>query len=291
MDEPTITPVQPGRTRTWLLVALLACAFVSPLLPAGTPAGIDFLLAEAQVAFALIHLATWTRWRTAFAALGIVFAISYASEWLGVHTGLIFGNYSYSETALGPVVSGVPPLVMLAYFAIGYAAFMIARIIVCAGAGAYTERITGLRLVLVAVIAGLIATLNDLAFDPINSTLLGQWVWHDGGAYFGVPPHNFYGWWVTVTAYSLILGWLLNRPWARQPDRRESRFAASFTWMPVVLYAIFAVTIIIKGFQPHAQGTEIYQAMALVASLGMALPILTSTLLLSRRDRRDIEPD
>jgi len=274
-------PTQPRRTRTWLLVALLACALISPLLPASTPAAVAFLLAEAQVAFAVIHLATWTRWRTAFAALGIVFTVSYASEWLGVHTGLVFGDYTYSETALGPLVSGVPPLVMLAYFAIGYASFMIARIIVTGGKNAYTERITGARLVLVAVIAGLIATLNDLAFDPINSTLLQQWVWHDGGPYFGVPPHNFYGWWATVTAYSLILGWLLNK----QPPRHGPEIRASFMAMPVALYAIFAATIIINGLQSHANGTNTYQAMALVASLVMTLPILTSIALLTRPEK------
>jgi uncharacterized membrane protein len=40
----------------------------------------------------------------------------------------------------------------------------------------------------------------DLTIDPMMSTINGNWVWHDGGSYFGVPVSNFLGWYLTVDA-------------------------------------------------------------------------------------------
>jgi len=38
----------------------------------------------------------------------------------------------------------------------------------------------------------------DLSQEPVWSTILRAWVWLRGGAYFGVPFTNFFGWFLTV---------------------------------------------------------------------------------------------
>ena len=166
---------------------ILALAFLYIWMPEGTNPAIMLLLGEMQVAFALVHWSTWAGWRTALLGFAIVFGVSYTSEFIGTHTGLVFGDYYYSDTLLGPLIGEVPPLVMLAYFSMGYTSYFLARIIAGGGITGLHERITGWCLGLVAGMTALIMTFNDLALDPISSTIKGDWTWVNGGAYFGVP--------------------------------------------------------------------------------------------------------
>lgn len=269
--------VSVGRER--LLWVLLVLALISGVGGAFLPEGVAFILAEMQVVFAIIHLATWTRWSVAFAALGIVFAVSYTSEFIGTHTGLTFGNYYYSDTLLGPLVGEVPPLIMLAYFSIGYTSYMMARVLVTGGAEAYTTKIRGGRLVVTALLTGLLATMNDLALDPIQSTLMGQWVWEDGGAFFGVPAHNFYGWVGTVFVYSLLIGLLVAR--TVNPPLISGSYPVGFMIQPVILYAIYAISVMVKPLL--GETGDIYVAMAMLGSIIMVMPVVATLALLIRK--------
>lgn len=231
-----------------------------------------------QVAFAFIHWATWAGWRTALIGFVIVFGVSYLSEFIGTHTGLIFGDYFYSDTLLGPLIFDVPPLVMLAYFAMGYTSYVLARIIAGGGIRGLHERITGWRLVLVAGMTALIMTFNDLALDPISSTIKGDWTWENGGAYFGVPIHNFYGWVGTVFVFSILVGLLMLR---KKPAEMIARpVPMEFAYQAVVMYVIFMGSTLVQPLLGNSG--EIYTAMFMIASLIMMLPILATLAALTR---------
>jgi len=232
-----------------------------------------------QVAFALVHWSTWAGWRTALLGFAIVFGVSYTSEFIGTHTGLVFGDYYYSDTLLGPLIGEVPPLVMLAYFSMGYTSYVLARIIAGGGINGLYERITGWRLVLVAAMTALIMTFNDLALDPISSTIKGDWTWVNGGAYFGVPIHNFYGWVGTIFVFTILVGLLLLRKSSSEMVARPVPMV--FAYQAVVMYVIFMMSTLVKPLL-GATG-EIYTAMFMVASLIMMLPILASIAALTRR--------
>lgn len=266
------------RGRLWLLWVILAFAFVYTLAPEDTNPAIMLLLGEMQVAFAFIHWATWAGWRTALIGFVIVFGVSYLSEFIGTHTGLIFGDYFYSDTLLGPLVFDVPPLVMLAYFAMGYTSYVLARIIAGGGIRGLHERITGWRLVLVAGMTALIMTFNDLALDPISSTIKGDWTWENGGAYFGVPIHNFYGWVGTVFVFSILVGLLMLRT---KPAEMIARpVPMEFAYQAVVMYVIFMGSTLVQPLLGNSG--EIYTAMFMIASLIMMLPILATLAALTR---------
>jgi putative membrane protein len=209
LDSTTTTHVT--RVRLIIIWVILALAFLYIWMPEGTNPAIMLLLGEMQVAFALVHWSTWAGWRTALIGFVIVFGISYTSEFIGTHTGLVFGDYYDSDTLLGPLVGEVPPLVMLAYFSMGYTSYVLARIIAGGGINGLYERVTGWRLILVAGMTALIMTFNDLALDPISSTIKGDWTWVNGGAYFGVPIHNFYGWVGTIFVFTILVVLLLLR--------------------------------------------------------------------------------
>jgi len=277
IDSTTTTHVT--RARLIVIWVILALAFLYIWMPEGTNPAIMLLLGEMQVAFAFVHWSTWAGWRTALLGFVIVFGISYTSEFIGTHTGLVFGDYYYSDTLLGPLIGEVPPLVMLAYFSMGYTSYVLARIIAGGGINGLYERITGWRLVLVAAMTALIMTFNDLALDPISSTIKGDWTWVNGGAYFGVPIHNFYGWVGTIFVFTILVGLLLLRKSSSEMVARPVPMV--FAYQAVVMYVIFMMSTLVKPLL-GATG-EIYTAMFMVASLIMMLPILASIAALTRR--------
>ena len=66
-----------------------------------------------------------------------------------------------------------------------------------------------LDLVALPVIAAFVMTQWDLVMDRSESTIAKVWIWHDGGADFGVPLSNYFGWlltaWLVFQAFALYL--------------------------------------------------------------------------------------
>lgn len=56
----------------------------------------------------------------------------------------------------------------------------------------------------------------DVVMDPPLSTISKAWIWHDGGAHFGVPLSNYVGWlltsWLFYQAFALYLNGRRNAP-------------------------------------------------------------------------------
>ncbi len=257
----------------WVLLALLVLGQFLP--NTGVNPGIAAIVGELPVVIALLHFAAWTRWRTALIGLAAMYAIAYLSEFLGTHTGLVFGPYFYSPTAIGPLLWEVPILLPLAYFSMGYCAYYVTRTML---RNAH-RRMTGGELVLTSLLSAFVMTVIDLISDPIAATLLDKWTWEGGGAYFGVPVHNFYGWLGTTFTFFLVVSWLLNRPanvaLLERPTRTE------FSWQAIVLYITFGLGVF---FNPLLGRTgEIYDAMAMLAVFMMAIPVLTAGLALRNR--------
>jgi uncharacterized membrane protein len=116
----------------------------------------------------------------AVGAFGAAVAMGGAAEWIGVRTGVPFGEYSYTSL-LQPQLGGVPVIVAVAWGGMGLAAHAIATAIVAE---------SGLK----RWVAGSLAlTAWDLFLDP-QMLRLGLWKWADEGPYQGVPISNFAGW-------------------------------------------------------------------------------------------------
>jgi uncharacterized membrane protein len=174
---------------------------------------------------------------------------------------LVFGDYYYPDGPLGPLVLGVPPLIQLQYFAMGYASLMVARSIT----GTLGAAARGCMLTAGAIIGAFGMTMLDLASDPRQSTQLGMWIWRDGGAYFGVPVQNFVGWFLETFIFFMLVQWMLTRFTAI--DRIIATRPASFDLMGVLLFASFPFAIVVRGVLGALSGsaTEIERAMVAVA--------------------------
>lgn len=122
-------------------------------------------------------------------------AIGNAIENFGVSTGFPYGHYRFLDV-MGPRILQVPILLGLAYIGMAYVSWILA----CA--------MVGSRRFAVPLLAACIMTAWDFAQDPVWSTMLGAWRWYDGGAWFGVPWSNYFGWLLTTSFIYLAFAWL-----------------------------------------------------------------------------------
>jgi putative membrane protein len=119
--------------------------------------------------------------------------LGFLAEILGVRYGFIFSPYHYTSV-LQPQLFAVP-LVMLS-------AWMVLLAYV-------RQMLAGLHLPAWAEV-GLAAawmTAIDLVIDPLAANQLGYWRWEGSGRYYGIPPHNFAGWFaVSLLIFGLVRG-------------------------------------------------------------------------------------
>lgn len=189
------------------------------------------------LALTLTHGAVYLGRRRLLAFLGITVAISFSAEAIGVATGLVFGPYHYTEN-LGPRLLGVPLMIQVAYVAMGYASLVTARVLVGMLSTPRGWRVLGLT-----IATALVMVAWDVAMDPYQSTIAGDWIWETGGAYFGVPLHNYAGWFATVAAFVFVyLMYERLNPLAAPAGLSQGRF---FQSAPVLYYALIGLGVVI----------------------------------------------
>lgn len=127
-----------------------------------------------------------------------IFAFSMIAEGLGVHYGLIFGQYDYSGD-FGFKIAEVP-------IGIGFAWIMVIAVTHVISMQLIEKMKRGyLRWLAYALAGGLIAVLIDLIIDPVAYLVKGYWGWDGDGAYYNVPFQNFTGWfWVSFFFHVLL---------------------------------------------------------------------------------------
>lgn len=199
----------------------------------------------------------------------IIVAVSFTAEYLGVHTGQVFGAYFYNpnHAVNGFLWGGVPPLVTFSYISIGYASYLVARVIL-----GYPAKIKGAAVVGIPVLAAMLTTMWDMSFDPIASYVHKIYTWYEGGAYFGVPFRNFTGWFLeSLVFFGLITLYLQTVPRVKDFMKKPSSL---FLAEAVFLMAANAFGTIIQEFRDP---TYVQQAMALIALFGMGIPVVAAT--------------
>jgi uncharacterized membrane protein len=218
-------------------------------------------------------------WRNVVAFSVITIGISFASEVIGVATCLVFGAYHYTDL-LGPKLLGAPPMIQIGYRATGYASVTMGRIIL-----SLLRPVAGCAILAASLAGAFIMVSWDIAMDPYQSTITGDWIWHDGGGYFGVPLHNYAGWSGTVFMFMLVYFIFASR-YAEQPQEDLMQNRTMFWSLPVFYCALIAVGIINAPLAggislPYASpanytGTPhaLEASMSLVAIFAMGSPVV-----------------
>lgn len=250
---------------SWLLAGSLTAIGILNLGPfLGIPDDLNAIATMLiGLALTLVHGQAYLGWKRLSVFLALTVVVSFSAEALGVATGLIFGPYHYTDH-LGPKLLGVPLLIQAAYVAMGYASLVTARIVL----GAHATPRGWRSLLLLALLTSLIMVAWDVAMDPYQSTMSGDWIWETGGAYFGVPLHNYAGWFATVATFTLLY-LAFER---RHPKEETTACSPFFLSAPVLYYALVGIGIFVTPL------VEPIETLAAPANYSGPIPAMTGSL-------------
>jgi uncharacterized membrane protein len=220
-----------SRISLWALVLLYAAARVAQAHPGKIPmVAIVALHVLPPLFFAFIHGALRYGARGILVFTGLCLLLGNVSENLSILTGFPFGHYHFTDV-IGPKIFQVPVLLGLAYIGMGYLSWTMGCLIV----GDVRKPLAGHSVLTTPLVAAFVMVAWDLSMDPIWSGFVHGWVWHNGGAYFGVPISNFLGWYFTVyLIYQSFAFYLQRRPETARP-------LPSRSWqLAVVFYGLSA---------------------------------------------------
>jgi putative membrane protein len=132
--------------------------------------------------------------RRAGVALAALTAYAYGIEFVGLRTGLPYGEFSY-DVALGPMLGGDLPLGLPVFFLpLVLNSYLLCLLLL-------GDRAENPLLRVPTVIAAVVAV--DLVLDPA-AVGLGFWS-YDAGVYYGVPLTNYGGWVLSATVAALLV--------------------------------------------------------------------------------------
>jgi putative membrane protein len=141
---------------------------------------------------------------------GITYVLAFIAEWIGVYTGLLFGNYIY-RPGLGFTVFEVPLLIGLSWIIVGCGAISLA------------QKFTTIPWQ-VNLLASLFAVIYDWFLEPV-AIKFDYWEWGTGF----IPLWNYICW--ALFIYLLSMMWQLFK-------LKSSRFAANFFMIQIIYFLI-----------------------------------------------------
>ncbi len=240
-------------TILWVLAAAYAVALVANIaFGLGIPIAVVLLI---SVAFAFIHGDVRYGWTGILAFVVICLVVSNILENTSILTGFPFGHYHYTD-ALGPKLFLVPVLIGPAYFANGYFAWVIGNILV----GELRRGSSAVLTFAVPFIAAFVMVMWDLTFDPRASTIQHQWIWEQGGGYFGVPLTNYLGWFFTVYLFLQLFALFVR---FRPGGVTVTKFPQSHFAQALLMYAVMGLTPVLT-FAVGGGNTSVADASGVV---------------------------
>jgi putative membrane protein len=171
----------------------------------------------------------------------------------------------------------------------GYLAWTLANILL----DIKRNRLQKWDIFLVPFVGSFIMTIWDLTIDPVNSTILKQWIWPNGGAYFGVPIINFVCWFLVVYVFYQLFALYISKI-TNKDKSPELQLPNAYFYQAVLMYFIVGLGPLLialtgKNMQITNQvgvtwfAKDIYQSMALVAVFTMWFVSLLCALRLFRK--------
>jgi uncharacterized membrane protein len=188
-------------------------------------------LAAIGVMMAVAHAVLAYGWKDAVVLLLICLVTTFAMENIGVATGIPFGRYHFQVGADLPHVGLIPVIVGPLWFGMGYLSWIVAGVLL----GGAELRIRGkFEIVSRPIVAAFVMTQWDVVMDPPEATISKAWIWHDGGAHFGVPLSNYLGWLLTAWLFYQAFAIYLSRP--RSVPTRSFTQVRKLRLVAIVLY-------------------------------------------------------
>lgn len=169
------------RYKTVFLIAILVIFYtvgIFGLISDERQAFLDLTFMNLAISFVIILLARVQHNYQFYLYVIFGFTIGMVAEWIGVHTGYLFGDYMYGES-MGSKWFGVP-------FIIGVNWVMLTII------SASVLQTTKLHWVLKALGASILMLVLDLLIEPV-AIVSDYWVWAEE-----IPTSNFVDWFIVA---------------------------------------------------------------------------------------------
>lgn len=116
------------------------------------------------------------------------FFVGFAAEWIGVHTGWLFGNYAYGN-ALGYKLDDIPLIIGINWLMLSIACGELAS--------SFLK-----KPFLKAIIGALIMTGLDYLIEPV-AIQLGYWHWYGAS----IPLSNYLCWFIIALPLQILYQW------------------------------------------------------------------------------------
>ncbi len=128
--------------------------------------------------------------KKAFPAYLIIYVLGYLIEYIGIHTQLLFGDYTY-QTAMGYKLGEVPLVIGVNWFAIVVSSVSVVRSIP-----------VKMNIWITSLVAALLCTLMDYIIEPV-AVKFNFWSWEGNQ----IPMSNYFDWFI----FSFIFAWIYAR--------------------------------------------------------------------------------
>jgi putative membrane protein len=138
--------------------------------------------------------------RRAAAGVLALAGYAYAVEFVGLRTGVPYGEFAYGVD-LGPTVGGVPLGLPVFFLPLVMNGYLLSVLLLGDRARRAVVRLP-------AVVAAVVAM--DLVLDP-GAVALGFWGYPGGGPVYGVPLSNYAGWVLSATVAVVVLDRVFDR--------------------------------------------------------------------------------
>src|SRR5215472_9724625 len=198
----------------WLAITCILAAAIGY---SWNPTPFAQALAATFIGCALLHGAFLYGLRAVLVLFIISVTITFAVENMGTATGFPFGHYHFEVGGRLPHVGSIPIIVGPLWFGAGYFSWVVASILLDS-ADRRLDR--PMNVITLPIVAAFVMTQWDLVIDPPESTISKAWIWHDGGADFGVPLSNYLGWLLTSWLFFQTFAFYLRRQLSRLPPSR-----------------------------------------------------------------------
>lgn len=232
---------------TFLVVFVYSTIIHEPLEDFGVvsdfPGGIG-LKTIFMLFFSLFHAWYFLGWRKTLVFFAITAGVSWGYEQVGVETGLVYGNYHYTDY-LGEKIGHVPVIIPLAWFMMIYPSYVITNLIYSKKPFFQYSKISSI--ILISLLSAGVMTAWDTVIDPyLSGPTIQAWIWEDGGDYFGIPYHNFAGWILTTFTIYVLYRIFESKTKAIEYSAREL-----YLVLPVLAYGLMLVANLIPGEPPE----------------------------------------
>lgn len=198
------------------------------------------------------------KWTAAFFSAAFVLGLLW--ELAGVAWGWPFGRYVYNG---GLMLFGMVPFsIPIAWGTIVYVCYGITDLL-SKRVGFCCKKSLSSALLLCAF-DGILAMCLDMMLDPVTVNLPNPgWTWLDGGSFFGIPPGNFFGWF--LVACSITAGFRIGAAFGKDDGINDIQ---SLSYAPAAYFVYFAVM--------GASAIQIGRPEFLVVGIGTMLPAVAA---------------